>query len=383
MINFDFHNPVRLIFGCGKLAMVGTVTKQYGHKALIVTSGSSARSGLLQKVIDHLNKDGLNYVVFDKVTANPLTTLAHEGAIVAKSEKCDVVIGLGGGSAMDAAKAIAFMAINEGDVSDYIFGKPGIGALPLILITTTAGTGSEGNNMGVLTNPENNDKKSIKSPFLYAKASIVDPELLLTLPKRSIAGPGLDALFHAIESYISKKSNPITEIMSLQTIALITENLPKVYEDPSNIEAWEKVALANTLGGMAIDAGGVTLPHALEHPVSGLFNVTHSEGLAALYIPIMKFTYLSAPHKFATIAKTMGATIDGLSIEDAAAKSIECVSSLLTRLHMTPTLGDFGVTEDKLDWLTANALKTMNFPIQNNPRVPTSDEIKEIYRQSL
>ena len=383
MINFDFHNPVRLIFGSGKLAMVGNVTKEYGTKALIVTSGSSGRSGLLQKVIDYLKGAGLECVVFDKVKANPLTTMAHEGAILAKQEQCDIVIGLGGGSAMDAAKAIAFMAVNEGDVSDYIFGKPGIGALPLILITTTAGTGSEGNNVGVLTNPDNNDKKGLKSPFLYAKASIVDPELLLTLPKRSIAGPGLDALFHAIESYISKNSNPMTEMMSLQAIALLAENLPTVYENPSNLEAWGKVALANTLGGMAIDAGGVTLPHALEHPVSGLFNVTHSEGLAALYIPIMKFTYLSAPQKFAMIAQTMGENIDGLPIKEAAASSIECVSKLLTRLNMTPTLGDFGVTEDKLDWLTANALKTMNFPIGNNPRVPTSAEIKEIYRQSL
>jgi len=205
----------------------------------------------------------------------------------------------------------------------------------------------------------------------------------LTLPKRSIAGPGLDALFHAIESYISKNSNPMTEMMSLQAIALLAENLPTVYENPSNLEAWGKVALANTLGGMAIDAGGVTLPHALEHPVSGLFNVTHSEGLAALYIPIMKFTYLSAPQKFAMIAKTMGENIDGLPIEEAAAKSIECISKLLARLNMTPTLGDFGVTEKDLDWLTANAIKTMNLPIGNNPVVPNRDEIKEIYRQSL
>jgi len=383
MIKFDFHNPVQLIFGSGKLAMVGSVTKQYGNKALIVTSGSSGRSGLLQKVLDYSKHEGLECVVFDKVKANPLTTLAHEGATLAKREKCDVIIGLGGGSAMDAAKAIAFMAVNEGDVSDYIYGKPGIGALPLILITTTSGTGSEGNNIGVLTNPENNDKKGLRSPFLYAKASIVDPELLLTLPKRSIAGPGLDALFHAIESYISIKSNPITEMMSLQAIALLTENLPTVYEDPSNIEAWEKVSLANTLGGMAIDAGGTTLPHAMEHPVSGLFDIAHGEGLAALYIPIMKFTYLSAPQKFATIAKTMGTNIHGLPLEEAAAKSIECIRTLLTRLHMTPTLKDFGVTDDHLDWLTANALKTMNIPIENNPRVPSRDEIREIYRQSL
>jgi len=383
MITFDFHNPVRLIFGSGKLAMVGNVTKQYGHKVLIVTSGSSGRSGLLQKVIDYITGAGLEYIVFNKVKANPLTTLAHEGATIAKQEQCDVVIGLGGGSSMDAAKAIAFMAVNEGDVSDYIYGKQGIGALPLILITTTSGTGSEGNNIGVLTNPENKDKKGLRSPFLYAKASIVDPELLLTLPKRSIAGPGLDALFHAIESYISKKSNPITEMMSLRAIALLTNNLPKVYDDASDIEAWEKVALANTLAGMAIDAGGTTLPHALEHPVSGLFDVAHGEGLAALFIPIMKFTYLSAPQKFVMIAKTMGEHIDGLPITEAAARGIKCISKLLIRVNMTPTLRTFGVTEEHLDWLTASALKTMNANIENNPRVPSSAEIKAIYQQSL
>ncbi|MDR3561862.1 MAG: iron-containing alcohol dehydrogenase [Negativicutes bacterium] len=383
MWQFDFTNPVRLVFGRGKLAVVGEEAKRCGRKALIVTSGSSGRTGLLAKVVDLIKQAGVECVVFDQVKANPLTTMAHAGAALAKTERCDVVVGLGGGSAMDAAKAIAFMAVNDGDVSEYIYGKPGSGALPVILITTTAGTGSEGNNVAVLTNPENNDKKGLKSPFLYAKASIIDPELLLTLPQRAIAGPGLDAMFHAIEAYVARRSNPITAMMALQAISWLTESLPAVYHDSSNIEAWERVSLANTLAGMAIDASGTTLAHGLEHPVSGLFDVAHGEGLAALIVPFMEFSYSAAPEKFAMIAKIMGEEVAGLSDEQAAAKSAPAMARLLKTLGMELRLRDFGVTSANLDWLTANALKTMKANIDNSPKVPGEAEIKEIYSKSL
>ncbi|MEN6564884.1 MAG: iron-containing alcohol dehydrogenase [Veillonellales bacterium] len=382
-MRFEFHNPVRLIFGQGKIDQIGKLASEQGRKALIVTSGSSGRTGTLQRVINYLREEKMDSVVFDKVKANPLTTMAHEGAALARDEKCDVVVGLGGGSSMDAAKAVAFMAVNEGDVSDYIYGKPGNGALPLVLITTTAGTGSEGNCAGVLTNPETKDKKAIRSPYLYAKASIVDPELFVTLPQRSVSGPGLDALFHSIESYISKKSNPMTEMMALQAVSLLTANLPRVYKNVRDIEAWEKVAWANTLAGMAIDASGTTLPHALEHPISGLLNITHGEGLAAVFPTIMQFTYKAAPQKFAVLAQSMGANTVGMSLEEAAAKSVECIKSILQSVGMTPSLGELGVTEEHLDWLTGNALKTMKANIENNPKVPTKAEIRMIYHRSL
>jgi len=383
MTQFEYHNPVRLVFGCGKLALVGKIAKEHGSKALIVTSGSSSRTGLLDKVAGFLKQEGLDVVIYDKIKANPLTTMALEAAALSRKEKCDIVIGLGGGSAMDAAKATAFMAVNQGDISDYIFGKPGIGALPVILITTTAGTGSEGNSAAVLTNPENHDKKAIRSPFIYPKASIIDPELLTTLPKNSIAGPGLDALFHAIESYIAKKSDPMTEMFCLQAITLLANHLPAVYDNSGNIEAWEKVVFANTLAGMAIDATATTLAHGMEHPVSGLFDVAHGEGLAALFIPTMEFAYPQALEKFAMIAKAMGENIEGLTTQEAAKKSMERVSNLMVRLNTVRKLRDFGVTEEHIDWLAANALKTMKFVIDNNPRGPSQEEIKEIYRKSL
>lgn len=383
MSEFDFYNPVKLIFGPGKLAAIGEAVKAQGSKALIVTSGSSGRTGLLSRVLGSLKEAGVEAVVFDKVKANPLTTMADEGAALARREGCDVVIGLGGGSSMDSAKAVALLACNDGQAADYLYGKPGTGALPLVLVTTTAGTGSEGNCIGVLTNPENKDKKGLKSPFLYAKTSIVDPELLTTLPQRSIAGPGLDALFHAIEAYIAKRSNPMTAMMALKAISLSAVNLPLVYQDPKNVDAWEKVALANTLAGMAIDGSGTTLPHGMEHPVSGLYDAPHGEGLAALYVAILQFTYQAVPEKFADIAQAMGADIRGLSTIQAAEKCISCVKELMAKVGMPPRLKDFGATEQDLDWLSDQALSTMKANLDNHPRTPSRDELKEIYRQSL
>ncbi|MBP2644318.1 MAG: hypothetical protein H6Q67_2205 [Firmicutes bacterium] len=383
VISFTFHNPVRLFFGCGELKKIGKLTKEQGDKALLVTSGSSKRTGLLQKVIEYIHNAGVELVVFDKIQANPLTTVVAEGAALAKNTQCKVVIGLGGGSSMDAAKAIALIVKNEGDIVDYTLGKAGNGALPLILVSTTAGTGSEGNNVSVLTNPETNDKRGLKSPFLYAKASIVDPEVLLTLPRHSIAGPGLDALFHSIEAFVAKRSNSMTEIMALKAISLLAQNLPVVYSDSSNLKAWEKVAFASMLGGMAIGGSGTTLPHALEHPVSGKYNAPHGEGLAALYVAIMNFSYRSNPEKFATIAMLLGENIEGLSSEQAAAKSVDGVAKLMRKVGMTPNLRDFGVKEDDVNWLTDNAIATMKFAIENNPQVPSIAQIKEIYLQSL
>jgi len=383
MMQFEYHNPVNIIFGRGKLARVGEISRKHGGKALIVTSGSSFRTGVLTKVIDNIIQAGLNYVVYDKVKANPLTTMAQDGAIIARRERCDIVIGVGGGSAMDAAKAIAFMAVNEGDVSDYIYGKSGKGALPLILITTTAGTGSEGNCFAVLTNPETKDKKALRSRHIYAKASIIDPELLTTVPQRSIVATGLDALFHAIEAYIARRSTPVTDIFALQAISLLAKNLPEVYSDRTNIDAWEKVALANTLAGMAIDGPGTTLAHGMEHPVSGLFDVPHGEGLAALFIPIMEFSQSETQEKLAIIAKTMGANVDGITRQQAAQESMSCVRKMLEKLNMTPRLRDFGIAEEHIRWLAVNALKTMKATIDNNPVVPSQEEIEEIYRKCL
>ncbi|WP_409310444.1 iron-containing alcohol dehydrogenase [Pectobacterium sp. B1J-3] len=381
---FEFSNPVKFHFGMGKHKQVGEIARPYGKKALLVASDSSKPTGQLAAVQQALSEAGLAYAVYDRFMQNPLSTLVAEGAQLAIDEKCDMVIGIGGGSAMDMAKGIAFSAVNPGSIWDYVFGaKVGTGALPIILIPTTAGTGSESNRTAVFTNPETNDKKGLVNPLIYPKAAIIDPELMLTLPKRVIAGPGADVLFHALESYISKNANPFSEMLSLRAIELIAQNLPVVYDDVKNIDAWEKVTLASSLAGMAIDCAGTTLPHALQHPMGGLLDVVHAEGIAAIYTPFMEYTWSAAPEKFAAIARAMGVDTRDMTVEQAAESSVAAVNRFLSGINMTPTLTELGVKEEHFDWLINNVLTTMKVVLSNNPRVPDADKIREIYQRCL
>ena len=196
-MNFQYYLPVNVVFGCGKVDEAGELAKQYGSKAMIVTGGSSAKkSGLYDRVKESLKKSGIESILFDEVTPNPLTTTAEKGAKIAKENGCDIIVGIGGGSIMDCAKGIAFLAVNDGDINDYIFARAASDeALPLILIPTTCGTGSEGNGFAVLTNPENGDKKSLRCPAIIPKVSIVDPECMKTMPKKVLSSVGFDALF--------------------------------------------------------------------------------------------------------------------------------------------------------------------------------------------
>ncbi len=191
-MEFHYYLPVNLVFGRGSVGKIGAVVSKYGKKALLVTGQSSTKkSGLLDRVIKYLEKEGIDSTVFNKVRQNPLTTTAEDAARLAKAQRCDMVIGLGGGSIMDCAKAAAFLAVNDGDISDYIFNRlESDTALPVILVPTTCGTGSEGNGFAVLTNPENGDKKSLRCNAIIAKASIIDSECMMTMPKGILASVG-------------------------------------------------------------------------------------------------------------------------------------------------------------------------------------------------
>jgi alcohol dehydrogenase class IV len=384
MKEFEYFMPVRLVFGRGKVSEAGALAARYGTKVMVVTGRSSTKkTGLLDKVITILKKEGLECLVFDKVEENPLTVLAAEGASEAIEAGCDVVLGLGGGSALDAAKAIAFMAVNEGSVSEYIYGRQGLGALPVIAIPTTAGTGSEADSLAMLTNPETKDKKSLKSPYIYPKAAVIDPELMATLPRHLVAATGFDALCHNIEAFAARRSNLISNQLAIKGIEIISTNLPRVYENPDDIEAWGNMALASTFGGMAIDAAGVALAHGLEHSVSGLLNVRHGEGLAAILVPFMEYSCQSACGKFAQIASALGEDVTGLSEAEAALGSIEGVKKLMRKIDLKFRLSDLGVRQEHIEWLAHNSMKTMAYAICNNPKVPDAEGLKTLYRLCL
>lgn len=376
-IAFKYFLPVNIEFGSGKVAKAGELTKPYGKKALIVTGHSSAKkSGLYDKVKDSLKAEGIDSVLFDKVAQNPLTTTAAEGAAFAKENGCDVVVAIGGGSIMDCAKAIAFLAVNDGDVSDYIFGKKASDtALPIILIPTTCGTGSEGNGFAVLTNPDNGDKKSLRCNAIVAKVSIVDPECMMTMPKHVLASVGFDALCHNMEAYTSKIAQPFTDALSLYAVDLIAHNLVDVYKGTGNKESWEKITLASTIGGMVINTAGVTLAHGMEHPASGLKDIVHGKGLAALTPTIIEASYQGAPEKFAKLANLFG----GEKAEDLAGK----VRELLEDIELTCTLSDLGIEEKDIPWMAENCMKVSAPSIANNPVVFSQEEIAEIYKKAL
>lgn len=376
-MEFQYYLPVNLVFGRGSVDKIGTITRDYGKKALIVTGHSSTKkSGLLDRIVRYLEKSGVDSVVFDQVKQNPLTTTAMEAAELAKKEACDVIVGVGGGSIMDCAKATAFLAVNEGDINEYIFNRlKSDKALPIILVPTTCGTGSEGNGFAVLTNPDNGDKKSLRCNAIVAKASIIDSECMMTMPKGILASVGFDAFCHCMEAYISNIGQPLTDMMSLYGMELIGKYLIPLYEGESNPEAWDALSLASTLGGMVINTAGVTLAHGMEHPASGLRNIVHGKGLAAITPVVVEASIHGAPEKFAKISQSLG----GKDETDCADK----IREMLERLQLKTTLSELGILEEDVDWMSENCMKVSAAGISYHPVLFEQEEIKELYRKAL
>lgn len=376
-MKFNYNLPVNLIFGRGRVEELGIEVAKYGKKALIVTGkNSTKKTGLLDKAISLLKEADVEVVIFDKVEQNPLTATAYAGADIAKESKCDVIVGLGGGSIMDAAKAIAFITLNEGDVSDYIFGrKSSDKALSIVLVPTTCGTGSEGNGFAVLTNAENNDKKSLRCNAIVAKASIIDPDLMTTMPRHILASVGFDALCHNMEAYLSKNAQPLTSMMALQGIELVGKSLVKAYNNLEDMEAFEAITWASTLGGMVINTAGVTAPHGMEHPASGLRDIVHGRGLAALTPVIYEESISSAPEKFATISKLLG----GNDERDC----VKTIKKILKDINLETTLSEEGIKEEDIDWMAENCLKVSAVSMNIHPAEFDIEDIKRIYRKAL
>lgn len=377
-MDFSYHMPADLRFGRGLADKIGDICKEIGgEKVLVVTgTGSTKRSGLLDRVLDSLKVAGLGAAVFDKVTQNPLTTTVYEGVELAKAEGCGVILGVGGGSIMDAAKAIAFCTVNAGDVSDYIFGKKqGAGALPIVLLPTTCGTGSEGNQIAVLTNPETKDKKALYTMQVMPRVSVIDPDVMTTMPKSVLSSVGFDAFTHSLEAYTSKKANPITDAQALLGMQLLADDLPKLVSGEGGAAEWEAVSLAATLGGMVIGAAGVSAAHGMEHPASGLKNIVHGRGLAALTPPIVERLATADPEKFARVSVLLG----GSGAEDCA----DSIRRFLKAIDLSVKLGDLGITAEDVPWMTENCMKISIGNLKNAPVTFSREEVEQIYREAL
>ena len=388
-MEFSYFLPVHIQFGWDKVDSVASFAKPYGNKALIVTGRTSAKkSGLYDRVTAKLDAAHIEHVLFDQVDANPLTTTALDGAALAKSESCDMVIAIGGGSIMDCAKGIAFMAVNDGDINDYIFNrKTSDNALPLIVIPTTCGTGSEGNGFGVLTNPETGDKKSLRCNAIVPKVSIVDPAVMGTMPPHVLASVGFDALCHNIEAYTSKTAQPFTDALAHYAVTLLAQYLVPLYKHVKAIangqeavlnkkqltKAWESVTLASTIGGMVINTAGVTLGHGMEHPASGLKDITHGVGLAVIEPVVVEYTWSANPEKFNSLARIFNHG-DGSELGEA-------LRLIVHDLDLTTNLTELGFTKKDIPWLVDNVYVVATGNIANTMAEISRKDIEVLYKK--
>lgn len=380
-MEFTYQFPIHLEFGRGSVKKIGYIAAEYGKHALLVTGVESARkTGLLERVLCYLEKSGIKAEIYDGVAPNPLTVTAEAAGRLAREKKCDLVIGLGGGSVLDCAKAAAFLGRNRGNIYDYMFlRETSDKALPVIAIPTTAGSGSEMNGFSALTNPDTHEKKSFRCDAMIPVCAIVDSECVMTMPKNQLAESGIDILCHCVESYMSSMAQPFTELLSLKGLQLLYDNLLLLYSGRCSPEAWDALSLAGVMGGMAIHAAGVTLAHGMEHPISGLKQVSHAKGMAALLPTVMEATISGGSGKVRKKATVLAEYLGGREERECADR----LRNYFSELNMHVTLSDLGVTREEITWLTDSCYRTAVPALACHPVRFSRYQIEELYQKAL
>lgn len=388
-MSYNFFNPTRVLFGAGEL---NNLHKQAmpGKKAMVVISnGKSTReNGTLDRTLEQLRMAGVETALFDKVEANPLKSTVEAGAKFAKDNGCDFVVALGGGSVMDAAKIMAMYALQPGELWDYVAGSTGKmqplvnPTLPVIAITTTAGTGSEVDQWGVVTNPETNEKIGCGGmDSLFPVLAVVDPELMLTVPPKFTAYQGFDALFHSVEGYISIVSSLMSDMVQLAAIENIGKYLPRAVKNGDDLEAREHVAFANTMSGYSMVVGSCTSEHSMEHAMSAYHqHLPHGAGL--IMISKEYYTHFINKHccdeRFVRMAQALGKT-DAKEPMDFITALVDLQKACgVADLKMS----DYGIQKDECMTLAKNARATMGGLFACDPVQMTNEECAAIYEKS-
>lgn len=382
---FSLHIPTQLLFGCGEIKNLAT-EKLPGKKALIVISAGTSmkKYGYLDKVIELLKDNDTEAVVFDKILPNPIKGHVMEAAALCRAEQCDFVIGLGGGSSIDSAKAIAVMACNEGDYWDYVIGGSGKGrpaakALPIIAIPTTAGTGTEADPWTVITNEEKQEKIGFGNQHTFPALSIVDPELMVSIPPHLTAYQGFDAFFHAAEGFLANCATPISDLYALEAIRLLYKYLPVAVKDGKNLKARAKVAWASTLAGLVESTSSCTSEHSLEHAMSAYYPaLPHGAGLIAIseaYFETFRNDCMKRYMKMAEVMTQQKSNRPSDFMDALIRMQKECEVYQLK-------LSDWGLKEEDLPKMVQNARETMGGLFMFDPRPLTDEEVLGIYRNS-
>jgi alcohol dehydrogenase class IV len=383
---FNYHQPTEIRIGRGRVAEVGDAVGRFGTRCLLVTARAwPGVEPLYDRVKEHLTDAGIEVWHFDEVEPNPTTGMITRGAGIARAHDVEVVLGLGGGSSMDSAKAIAVEATHPGTAWDYLFYKtpqPDERTLPVVAVTTTSGTGSQVTQVAVVTNAECRDKSALYNALLYPRVAIVDPDLMLSAPAHLTASTGFDAFTHAFESFLHCGASPYTDLMAREAVRLVVSCLPEAIANGDDVEARAAMAWADTLAGLCIANAGVTLPHGIGMAIGGMYpHVMHGEALAVVYPAVMRHTWRSAVPRFAALARLLDVGLDGVSDEAAAEQCAGVTEAFLREIGMALTLESLRVPRAELPALATQALVLPDY--QNHPKVVTLEEVTDILEESF
>jgi alcohol dehydrogenase len=381
--SFTVTQPTRIQFGVGSINnLAKTVQDFHGSNIFLVIDPSLVKAGIANQITAPLDAAAIPYTVYDNIDPEPGLKLADKGYKIAKAKGCDCVIGAGGGSAMDVAKAVAILLTNGGKAADYLgldkIAKPGV---PKIMIPTSAGTGAEVTFTAVFINEKTGSKGGMNGAPLYPEAAILDPALTLTLPPAATAFTGIDALTHALEAFTSTQAHTLSELYSLEAIDLISRNLPAAYANGSNLEARSAMLMGSLLGGKALATAGVGLVHAMAYPMGGMFGIGHGLANAVLLPYVIEYNLIGNREKFATLAAVMGKNTDNMTTKEASERCVEALFELNAEVGIPATLQDLNIPDDQIPEMARIAL-TVTRPVENNPRKPTLEDVINIYQMA-
>jgi alcohol dehydrogenase class IV len=377
-----FVIPNHTVVGTNVLGEAAPLLKKMGNKAFIVTGRHVAVSDMMKQLTALLDENGIGCVIFDGITGEPTDTMIENGVEMLKSSGCDFIIGIGGGSPLDSAKAIAAMAVNEGSIADYN-GKEITGEiLPLVAIPTTAGTGSEATKFTVITDSEKGIKMLLKGDVLVPKLAIVDSSFTVGAPKSVTSATGLDALTHAVEAYTSRKAFSMTDTLAVSAVKRIMKYLPIAYKEPDNSLAREQMSIAALEAGICINNSSVTIVHGMSRPIGALFHVPHGMSNAMLLKECLSFAVSGAYEKFANLGRETGVASDSDSDETAAEKFIDSLQNICDVCEI-PTLEQYGIDRDeyysKISKMATDAVASGS--PANTVKEVTVDDCIEIYKK--
>jgi len=381
MDSFNFLSPQKIVVSDGGIHSIGTISKSFGHKALVCIGGNSAKTnGSFEHLTQSLRESGIEFAIYDGIKSDPDIETVEKGYAGCKNNSCDMVIGMGGGSVLDTAKVIALLAANGGSLADYEVKRPSKPMLPMIAIPTKAGTGSEVTKVSIITDNEKKKKMVISCEGIIPNVALLDVTLTYSMPQKITAATGMDALTHAIEAYISDNASPITDMFAIKAIKMIAGNIHAATYNSKNKAAKKEMLVGQMYAGLAFSNASTCLVHSMSRPMGVFYGIPHGEANAVLLVKVMEYNFPSCTERFANIAKAMGLSLVGGNWDYAKA-FISHLKEIAGSLPLRRNLKEMCIEEKSLRLMAESAYSAGSTWV--NPRKPTVDEIVGIYNELM